>query len=424
MSKRKIVCFGPGPEFKGGISNYNTSLAKAFDKMDDVEVHIISWTQQYPAIVPREFKDKTSKVDLLKGTDVKIQYITNYNKPSTWRQTAKAIIEINPEVVIFQWYNAQQGLPLGKIAKRIKKAGIECLFDLHFVVPKENSKIDAKFTKMGLKHASSFIVHALKTHEELKSLFPDKKFQLTYDGKRDKDATDKFSIKLYHPVYDLFQPNPEFDVAKFKADNNLKKYVFLYFGFIRKYKGLHNVIDSFKILSDKRDDVSLIICGESFWNTLDNSKFSTKVKNVLFGIAKAAFLKKEDDEKNYNPLELLDKHNLRDNVMLVNEFVANEEVHKYFQVSDCGLLFYLTATPSGVESLNYNFKLPVIATNVGHFPETIEDRVNGYLTKENDIEDMAIQMNRFIEHPIDRDNITEKTKEFSWVNYCTAILNR
>jgi glycosyltransferase involved in cell wall biosynthesis len=422
MSKRKIVCFGPGPEFKGGISNYNTSLAKAFDKMDDVEVHIISWTQQYPAIVPREFKDKTSKVDLLKGTDVKIQYITNYNKPSTWRQTAKAIIEINPEVVIFQWYNAQQGLPLGKIAKRIKKAGIECLFDLHFVVPKENSKIDAKFTKMGLKHASSFIVHALKTHEELKSLFPDKKFQLTYDGKRDKDATDKFSIKLYHPVYDLFQPNPEFDVAKFKADNNLKKYVFLYFGFIRKYKGLHNVIDSFKILSDKRDDVSLIICGESFWNTLDNSKFSTKVKNVLF--AKAAFLKKEDDEKNYNPLELLDKHNLRDNVMLVNEFVANEEVHKYFQVSDCGLLFYLTATPSGVESLNYNFKLPVIATNVGHFPETIEDRVNGYLTKENDIEDMAIQMNRFIEHPIDRDNITEKTKEFSWVNYCTAILNR
>lgn len=424
MSKRKVVCFGPGPEFKGGISNYNTSLAKAFDKVDDVETHIISWTQQYPAIVPREFKDKTSKIDLLEGTNIKIQYITNYNKPSTWKQTAKVIIDINPEVVIFQWYNAQQGLPLGKIAKRVKKHGIECLFDLHFVVPKENSKIDAKFTKMGLKHASSYIVHALKTQEELKSLFPDKKFQLTYDGKRDKNAIDKFSIKLYHPVYDLFKPNPEFDVAKFKADNNLKKYVFLYFGFIRKYKGLHNVIDSFKILSDKRDDVSLIICGESFWNTLDNSKFSTKVKNVLFGIAKAAFLKKEDDEKNYRPLDLLDKHNLRDKVMLVNEFVANEDVHKYFQVSDCGLLFYLTATPSGVESLNYNFKLPVIATNVGHFPETIEDGVNGYLAKNNDIEDMAKQMERFIEHPINRDNITEKTKEFSWENYCKAILNR
>ena len=28
----KIVLFGPGPLFKGGIANYNTSLAKAFDK--------------------------------------------------------------------------------------------------------------------------------------------------------------------------------------------------------------------------------------------------------------------------------------------------------------------------------------------------------------------------------------------------------
>ncbi len=424
MSKRKVVCFGPGPTFKGGISNYNTSLAKAFDKIEDVETHIISWTQQYPAIVPREFMDKSSKLDFLEGTDIKIQYITNYNKPSTWKKTAKAIIEINPEVVIFQWYNAQQGLPLGKIAKRVKKAGIECLFDLHFVVPKENSKIDAKFTRMGLKHADNFIVHALKTQEELESLFPKGNFELTYDGKRKIVKDKQYSIKLYHPVYDLFQPNPDFDVEAFKKEHNLKKYVFLYFGFIRKYKGLHNVIDAFKELSDKRDDVSLIICGESFWNTLDNKKFSTKVKNVLFGIAKAMFLKKEDDEKHYKPLEKLDEYNLRDKVLLKNEFVANEDVHKYFQVSDCGLLFYLTATPSGVESLNYNFKLPVIATNVGHFPETIENGVNGYLAEPNNIQDMAKQMETFLEYPINRENIAEKTKEFSWDNYCKAILNR
>jgi len=414
MSKRKIVCFGPGSAFKGGIANYNTSLAKAFDKFGDVEVHIISWTQQYPAIVPREFKDNVSKVDLLENTGIKIQYITNYNK---------AIIDIHPEIVIFQWYNAQQGLPLSKITKKVKKHGIECLFDLHFVVPKENSKIDAFFTKMGLKHASNFIVHALKTQEELVSLFPKKEFQLTHDGKRNKDAKKRFSIKLFHPVYDLFKPKADFDVAKFKTDNHLKKYVFLYFGFIRKYKGLHHVIEAFKLLSDKRDDVSLIICGESFWNTLDTNKFSTKVKNLLFGIAKSIFLKKEDDEKNYKPLELLDTLNIRDKVLLKNEFVANEDVYQYFQASDYGLLFYLTATPSGVESLNYNFKLPVIATNVGHFPETIENGINGYLAKENDVSDMALQMEKAIENPINRNNISEKTKEFSWENYCKAILN-
>jgi len=52
---KKIVVFGPGPQFKGGIANYNTSLAKALDMVEDVEVHIVSWTQQYPAIIPQRF---------------------------------------------------------------------------------------------------------------------------------------------------------------------------------------------------------------------------------------------------------------------------------------------------------------------------------------------------------------------------------
>ena len=62
---RKIVCFGPGPKFKGGIANYNTALAKILDEFEDVEVYLISWIQQYPAIVPREFIDKSSKLDFL-----------------------------------------------------------------------------------------------------------------------------------------------------------------------------------------------------------------------------------------------------------------------------------------------------------------------------------------------------------------------
>ena len=98
----KVVCFGPGPIFKGGISNYNTSLAKALDKLG-VETHIVSWTQQYPAIIPRDFKDKTSKTDLLAGTNIKVQYITNYNNPLTWRETYRYIVSLKPDKVIFQW---------------------------------------------------------------------------------------------------------------------------------------------------------------------------------------------------------------------------------------------------------------------------------------------------------------------------------
>ena len=416
----RVVCFGPGPVFKGGISNYNTSLAKALDKCG-VETHIVSWTQQYPAIIPRDFKDKTSKTDLLAGTNIKVQYITNYNNPATWSETCKYIISLKPDKVIIQWSIALQGLPLSYIAKRLQKQkSIEVIFDLHFVIQKEHSALDKFFTKRALRYADTFIAHAYKTVDELKEVFPLKEWNVNGSGERKVGITNV--IKLYHPVYDLFNPDPTFDVEDFKKKHHLKKYVFLYFGFIRKYKGLHNAIKAFHQLCQKRDDVSFLICGESFWNTLDNSKLSTKIKSFVFGIAKKIFLKKQDDEKDYNPLALIDSLNLGDNVMLVNEYIPNEDVNKYFQVADCGVLFYEYATPSGVESINYNFKLPILATRVGHFPETIEDGYNGYLAEPEDIASMTGVMEKFINHPVDRNHVAERAKDMSWENYAKAIL--
>lgn len=420
----KVVCFGPGPQFKGGISDYNTSLVKAFDRVEGCEAHIVSWTQQYPAIIPREFVDKSSKTNLLEGTHIQVKYITNYNKPSTWRKTVNYIKGLSPSLIIFQWSIAVQGIPLGWIARRIKKeSDIEVVFDLHFVVQKENSKLDRILTRYGISKADTYIVHALKTYRELVELFPKKSLHLVEKGERSETGAQTV-IKLYHPVYELFQPNPNFDVAAFKKEHGLKENVFLFFGFIRKYKGLHNVIRAFQLLANERNDVSLLICGESFWQTLDNTRWSTKVKNFLFKIAKSIFLRKQDDERDYCPLALIEEFNLRNETMVVNEFVANEDVHKYFQVSDAIVLYYLTATPSGVESLSYNFKLPVLATRVGHFPETIEDGFNGYLADPGNIQSMTDQMRRLIDDPIDRENVTKSAKEMSWDNYVKAIINR
>jgi glycosyltransferase involved in cell wall biosynthesis len=421
MNKKIIVCFGPGTRFKGGIANYNTSLAKTFDKIPGVETHIVSWTQQYPAIVPREFIDKESRSNQLEDTDIQEKYITNFNNPATWTKTADYIVGLNPDKIIFQWYNAMQGLPLSRIVKKIKKRSkAEIIFDLHFVVPKENSNLDKHFTKMGLVTGDTFIVHALKTYHELEKLFPNKKIKLSYDGVRAKN--EQTALKLYHPIYDMFVPDPEFDVAAFKKQHGLKKHVFLFFGFIRKYKGLHQAIEAFAKIAGKRDDVSLIICGESFWNTLDSSKLSTKIKEATFGLLKKMFLKAEDDEKDYQPLDLIKKLKIEDRVLLINKFVANEEVPQYFQVADAVLLFYLTATPSGIESISYNFKMPILATNVGHFPETIKDGYNGYIAEDRDIEDMARVINLSIEKPIDRENVKKATAKLSWENYAKVIL--
>ena len=419
----KIVCFGPGPKFKGGISNYNTSLAKTFDKDPGNEVHIVSWTNQYPSIIPREFVDSSSKSDFLEGTRIKVDYLTNYNNPLSWRKTAKFLQSLKPDKIIFQWAISIQGLPMGYIAKWLSmNSDTEIIFDLHFVVQKEGSTIDEYFTKMGIQHAKTYITHAYKTVDELKSLFPGKELLVTESG--DRAGNNKTTvIKLFHPVYDLYQPDPAFDVEAFKTELGLKKNVFLYFGFIRKYKGLHNAIKAFKKVAEQRVDVSFLICGEEFWATLDTSKFTTKLKRALFGIAQKLFLKNKESEQDYRPLSMVDELGLTGNVIVKNEFIPNEDVHKYFQVSDCSILYYLTATPSGVESLTYNFELPILATRVGHFPETICDGYNGYLAEPENIDSMAKVMLKFLDSPLPPANVRASAADMSWDNYVAAILS-
>jgi len=437
MNSPHIICFGPGPKFKGGIAQYNTALARAL-KDEGAQVTIVSWTQQYPAIIPREFVDKASRSDFLEGYDIPVKYLTNWNDPRTWGATAKAIAALKPDKVIIQWYNPTQGIPLNSIANYLRKhcKQTEILFDLHFVAAKEQSSLDARLTRMALRHGHSFIVHAYRTAEELKALMTDRPFDLTLDGKRSGEyrvasgesgrhsplVTHHSILKLYHPIYSLFKPDPAFDKEAWKAQHGLRKHVFLFFGFIRKYKGLHYCIEAFAELAKQRDDVSLMIVGERFWQTVDQSKLSTKLKNAVFGTLKKLFLKKADDERDYDPLSLVEKLGLQDSTLVVDRFIPNEEVPPYFQAADTIVLFYETATPSGVESLSYNFKLPAVATRVGHFPETITDGFNGYLANPKDIADMMRVMNASIEKPIPRENVVEATKTMSWANYAKAVL--
>ncbi len=418
MSKEVVVCFGPGPLFKGGIQNYNTSLALALDKRGDCEVHIVSWTQQYPAIIPREFVDKSSKSDLLQGSGVQVHYVTNYNNPLTWRETVQKIKSLGASKVVIQWSIALQGLPLYFIAKALR-GHCEVIFDVHFVQQKEHSAIDKVLTKWALGKADTILVHALKTFEELKNVFPNKAFHLTEVGDRGKNTV----IKLFHPIYDLFKPQADLDIEALKQQWGLKKNVFLFFGFIRRYKGLDQAIQAFAKVRAQRDDVSLVIAGESFWNTLDQSKWSTRFKQIIFGWAKRILLNKKDDEREDQPLEWIQKLGIEKDCYVVNRFIGNEEVPPFFQVSDAVLLFYRTATPSGIESLSYNFALPLLATNVGHFPETITDGFNGYLAKDGDIEDMAKVMMKFLDQPIDRNNVKEKTAMMSWERYADTIMH-
>jgi len=67
--------------------------------------------------------------------------------------------------------------------------------------------------------------------------------------------------------------------------------------------------------------------------------------------------------------------------------------------------------------------MPIFATKVGQFPETIIDGFNGYLAEANDIQSMKDQMVKFLISPINRENVAKATENMSWTNYAKAICN-
>ncbi len=420
---RKIVVFGPGPRFKGGISNFTVSLAKALEK-EGAEVYLVSWTQQYPAVIPRDFIDRSSKTDLLDDSSVKVNYITNYNNPLSWNKTADFISSLRPDIVIFQWAIAIQGLPMGKIARKIKKAvpRTEIIFDVHNVVQKETGSLDKRLTRYALKAADAYIMHGQVTIDEFREFMPEISLAIRENGERASGG--KTVFKLYHPVYDIFKPDPDFNIQQAKAALNLKKNVFLFFGFIRKYKGLHYAIEAFSRIASRHPDTSLLIVGESFWNTVDRSRLRVRLKSAVFGFLKSVFIKNAGDESAYNPLQLIEKYGLAEQVVVVNRFVPNEEVHRYFQLCDAVVNFYEYATPSGVESIAYNFSKPILATRVGHFANAIADGQNGYLAKAADIDDMARVMENFLNTPVPEENVKKIADGLSWSRYAGTILGK
>ncbi|MBX3006549.1 MAG: glycosyltransferase [Melioribacteraceae bacterium] len=420
---RKIVVFGPGPIFKGGIALFTASLARTISNFDDVEIHLVSWKNQYPAIIPRDFIDRSSQSDILENSKVKIRYVTNYNNPFSWHSTVNLIEEISPEIIIIQWAVAVQGLPLGFISSKIKKKiNCEIIFDLHVVEQKEQTSIDKYFLKYALSNGDTFIVHSPRTIDELKRVFPEWDFVISKNGERVSDK--KNILNLYHPIYDIYKSNIDFNADGFKRELGLKKHVFLFFGFIRKYKGLHHIIPAFAKLCKERKDVSLLIVGESFWSTLNKRKLSTKVKHLLFSSVKKIFAKNQNTESDYSPLQLIEEYNINDNCVVINKYIPNEEVYKYYQSADYNFLYYTIATPSGVESIAYNFGVPSIAVKAGHFLDTIQDGINGYFAEPENEDSLYNTMLHALNNPIDNKSVLESSRKYSWNNYVQVILNK
>jgi glycosyltransferase involved in cell wall biosynthesis len=157
----------------------------------------------------------------------------------------------------------------------------------------------------------------------------------------------------------------------------------LFFGRISPYKGIGVLLKAFALIKKELPEVSLDIVGNG-------------------------------DIEPYR----MEMDELQD-ITLVNRWIKDEEVAKYFSGVDLVVLPYIDASQSGVIPIAYSFKLPVVASNIGGLPEQIDDGVTGYLSEPGNYEELANKCVYLLKHPELLSNMGEAgfrkaQKEWSW----------
>ena len=150
-------------------------------------------------------------------------------------------------------------------------------------------------------------------------------------------------VNVPHPTYENFYPNQYSEIeARVQLGINNDEFVFLFFGSIQAYKGLHDLVRAFKQLeSNTEKKLKLIIAGKVY----NQSNFKT--------------IKNEIDSS--------------ENIILMQNRIPNEDVQHYFKAANVCVCPYRITLNSGVAHLSHTFGTPVIGPNVGGFKELLSN---------------------------------------------------
>ena len=368
----KIALISVAPPYRGGISKHTYLLVKQLKVNHSVEV--VNYYRQYPNIF---FPGRSQLLDYKSDFFEFNNRIIDSINPISWFKTGNLLSGKKLDLVIFRFWNPFFVPALYTIASIIKKKAPQTkLISLcDNIIPHEKVPLGALLTKYFFKKLDGHLVQSSQTQNELIKLINLPKYE-----------------KRFHPLYTSFSCK----VDKLNARKILKlgsKNIILYFGIIRKYKGLDVLLKSISMLMKKRDDFHLLVAGECYG---DDSKYLSMIKQL----------------------------NICDFVTWENRYIPDDEVHLFFSAADIVALPYRSASQSGITQIAYNYNLPVIVSNVGGLPEIVDSGKSGYIIKSEDSVELAnvlnenLGTNKLIEMS---DYIKIYKEKFSWEYFVEGI---
>ncbi|MBV9132379.1 MAG: glycosyltransferase [Chloroflexi bacterium] len=327
----RICVVGSSTRFLSGISYYTLRLANTL--ADAYDVSAILMRQLLPTFAyPGRTRVGARLTDLTYRPTVRVlDGVDWFWLPSMWRAFAMMLRE-RPHAVVLQWWTAtvvHSYLALALIARAL---GARVVVEFHEVLDPGEAGLRPVRMYVGalapllVRLADAFVIHSEHDRALLEKHY---------------GIADRPIATIPHGPYDHYSVDAATEVRRSAPESTCN---LLYFGVIRPYKGLEDLIRAFEqIPEDQIHRFWLTVVGETWegWTL---------------------------------PSELIARSRYYSRITFVNRYVPDQEVAGYFAGADAVVLPYLRSSASGPLHVAMSQGLPVVVTHVGGLVEA----VNGY----------------------------------------------
>jgi len=314
-----IALVGPAYPYRGGIAQYTTQLHRSLSRAG--EVLTISFEKLYPPFLYPGTSD--IEVGAEDAAEPGVEYVIHTYRPWSLNEVARRITAIAPDVVLLTWWTLFWQPGFAYLAWLLHRRGITVLYICHNVVDHDATGVKEAISRFLLRFVDGYIVHSSGDEQKLLSYY-------------EKPI---LNTKVL-PVFDQYKPSRQEITKRGRLE-------ILFFGIIRPYKGLEDLVEALAILDDA--DVYLTIVGEPW---IDPTELSARLESSA-----------------------------APNVEADLRFVSDADAAFYFGRADVVAIPYRQSTASAVASLAFNYRKPVLATRVEGIKDLVAEGQTGWLVE-------------------------------------------
>lgn len=331
---RRVVVVGSGTRFLSGISVYTVRLANALAANNRVVIITMR------SLLPRRLYPGWKRVgaDLARiAPERSVEMFDGVDwfwLPSIFRAALFALRR-RPEVVVFEWWTGTVLHSYIALALLAKLTRARVVVEFHEII--ETGEANIPFAKRYVQAVFPILLRladAYAVHSDFDRRLALETWPL---GQRKPLAV------LPHGPHDHYQPSSERAAGDTDGgaeptplrEAPAKSTNLLFFGVIRPYKGLEQLVRAFESIPDAEiDGYWLTVVGETWegWTL---------------------------------PTELIERSPRRNRVTFVNRYVTDEELHRYMLGADAVILPYLRSSLSGPLHVAMGYGVPIVMTDVG-----------------------------------------------------------